>query len=53
MAEAMAMASAASMKVERCGSVVAETETGASSSSEKGFCSPPVSTSKAPSCARS
>ena len=39
-AEAMTIASAARMKVERCGSVVAETETGASSSSENGFCKP-------------
>jgi hypothetical protein len=47
------MTSAARMKVERCGSVVAETETGARSSSENGFSSPPVRASRPPSCRQS
>src|SRR5215217_1872419 len=51
--EAMMAASRAMKNVARCGSVVAETETGASSSSEKGLCNPPVRASSPPSCSRS
>ena len=50
---AMRIASAARISVERCGRVVADTETGASSSSENGFSSPPVSDSRPPSWIRS